>query len=180
MWVFGYGSLLWNPGFTPVTIIPARLEGWRRSFCMLSVHYRGTASAPGLVLALDAAQGGLCEGLALEVAPSEEEAVLAYLRARELISDAYLEERLPVTLADGRQVTALSYVINRANPQYCDLSLAAQAALIAKAAGEKGPNCDYLYNTAAHLRAMGVADPVMEALVTRVRHLRGEALPEAR
>lgn len=174
MWVFGYGSLLWNPGFTPAAVVPARLDGWQRSFCMLSIHYRGTAEEPGLVLALDRAAGATCDGLALQVAAGEEAQVLAYLRARELISDAYLEEHLPVTLADGAQVNAVTYVINRANAQYCHLSVDAQAEIIARAAGEKGPNCDYLYNTAAHLGSMGVADPVMEALVTRVRHLRAE------
>lgn len=180
MWVFGYGSLLWNPGFTPIAVVPARLEGWQRSFCMLSVHYRGTVDDPGLVLALDRAENAFCDGLALQVAPEEEGSVLSYLRARELISDAYLEERLPVTLHDGREVAAVTYVINRANPQYCQLGLDAQAAMIARAAGEKGPNCDYLYNTAAHLATMGVADPVMEELVTHVRHLRAEPVAVTR
>ena len=174
MWVFGYGSLLWNPGFTPVETVPARLTGWQRSFCMLSLHYRGTADDPGLVLALDRAPDAVCAGMAFRVAPADQAQVLADLRARELISDAYLECHLPVTLQDGQVVEALAYVINPDNAQYCRLDLPAQAAIIARAQGSRGPNYEYLYRTAAHLDAMGVPDAAMDELVTRVRHLRGE------
>ncbi|MGD9918136.1 MAG: gamma-glutamylcyclotransferase [Paenirhodobacter sp.] len=169
LWIFGYGSLIWDPGFAPVEAVPARLEGWHRSFCMRSIHYRGTAEAPGLVLALDAAEGAGCAGLALRPAPEEAAAVLADLRARELVSDAYLERELPVTLADGRRVTAVTYVIDRDGPQYCALSPAEQAQVIAQAVGARGPNRDYLFNTAAHLRKLGLADPDLEALAKQVR-----------
>lgn len=170
-WVFGYGSLIWDPGFQPAEAVPARLEGWARSFCMRSIHFRGTAEAPGLVLALDATPGASCAGLALRIAPPEVEEVLAALRARELISDAYLERLLPLRLQDGRQVQAIAYVIDREGPQYCRLGLAEQAAIIARAAGARGPNRDYLYNTVAHLAALGLHDTDLEALMSRVRAL---------
>lgn len=171
LWIFGYGSLIWDPGFTPAEAVPARLDGWHRSFCMYSIHFRGTPAAPGLVLALDAAAGAHCLGLALRVAAAEAEQVLAEIRARELISDAYLERALPVTLSDGRQVTAITYVIDRAGPQYCTLDPEAQAQTIARAHGARGPNREYLFNTAAHLASLGLADPDLEALAARVRVL---------
>ena len=100
MWVFGYGSLVWNPGFEPVEKVIATLPGYARSFCMRSIHHRGTEEAPGLVLALDAHEGAACTGVALRVAEDQEAAVLDYLRERELISSAYIEEVLPLELME--------------------------------------------------------------------------------
>lgn len=180
MWVFGYGSLLWNPGFAPVEQVPARLTGWQRSFCMLSIHHRGTETAPGLVLALDALDGAQCDGVAFRVAASEVAAVHAALRDRELISSAYVERMLPVTLADGRAVEALVYVIDPAHVQYCRHDLETQARMIARAVGGRGPNTEYLYNTAAHLTALGVADPDLDWLVSRVRAIAAKPQADAR
>jgi cation transport protein ChaC len=171
LWIFGYGSLLWDPGFSPAEAVPARLNGWHRSFCMRSIHFRGTEAAPGLVLALDAAPQAHCMGLAMRVAPDQAGPVLARTRARELISDAYLERLLPVVLADGRRVQAITYVIDRDGPQYCRIGPKEQAQIIAHAVGARGPNRDYLFNTAAHLAELGLADPELEALVAQVRVL---------
>ena len=91
MWVFGYGSLLWNPGFAYQHHKLVRLNGYRRSFSMSSIHHRGTKDAPGLVLALDKSQSSACYGLAFYVAQKDEHDTLAYLRERELISSAYME-----------------------------------------------------------------------------------------
>jgi glutathione-specific gamma-glutamylcyclotransferase len=171
-WVFGYGSLLWDPGFAWSSRHPARLEGFHRSFCMRSIHHRGTRARPGLVLALDAAEGAVCRGIAFEIAAEIAEETLEYLRARELISAAYLETVQNVTLDGGAQVEALVYVIDRAHWQYCgDLPLEEQAAIIARATGGRGANRDYLYRTAAHLAELGLADPDLEWLSTRVRRL---------
>ena len=172
MWVFGYGSLLWEPGFAFTETVRARLDGWHRSFCMRSIHHRGTEAAPGLVLALDAAPAASCTGLAFAVAPEHTDATLEALRARELISSAYLERQLPVALADGRIVEAVTYVIDRDHVQYCGgLALEEQAQIIARAQGGRGANRDYLWNTARHLHALGIADAELDWLADRVRQL---------
>jgi cation transport protein ChaC len=172
MWVFGYGSLLWNPGFAARRTVLARLPDYHRSFCMRSIHHRGTPEEPGLVLALDAAPGAVCHGLALAVAPDEADAVLAYLRERELISSAYVERVLEVELEDGTRVEAVTYVIDADHVQYCGgLPLEEQAQIIAQAVGGRGPNTEYLHNTAAHLATLGITDPDLDWLDARVRAL---------
>jgi cation transport protein ChaC len=172
LWVFGYGSLLWNPGFGVEAQAHATLPGYARSFCMRSIHHRGTEADPGLVLALDAKPGALCEGLALKARDDEAPAVLEYLRERELISSAYVEKVLPVHLADGRTLEAVTYVIDAEHVQYCSgLALEEQARIIARAVGGRGPNTEYLYNTAAHLDSLGIPDAELQWLVERVRSL---------
>ena len=171
LWVFAYGSLLWDAGFSPVETMTATLSGYARSFCMLSIHHRGTEAAPGLVLALDAQSGAVCTGVALRVADAEKAAVLAMLRDRELISSAYLECRVRVRLQDGQDVDALAYVIDPDHRQYCQLDLETQAQMIARAQGGRGPNRDYLFNTMAQLAQLGIADPELTALVARVRDI---------
>lgn len=170
MWVFGYGSLLWNPGFEPAEAVTATLSGYHRSFCMLSIHHRGSVQEPGLVLALDEADS-TCTGVAFRVAEPDENRVLAELRERELISSAYIEKHVPLALEDGRNVDALGYVINRDHEQYCQFDLETQAQMIARSVGGRGPNPEYLYNTADHLVQMGIDDPDMAWLVTRVRQI---------
>lgn len=167
-WLFAYGSLLWDPGFRPAEAVQASLSGWRRSFCMWSIHWRGTPEAPGLVLALESESGGSCEGVALRLPPKERDAILGAIRARELVSDAYEERQLPVLLADGREVEALAYVIRKGHPQHARLDAPAQARIIAEARGERGPNRDYLAQTAARLRELGIHDGEVEALLLRV------------
>lgn len=172
MWVFGYGSLLWNPGFAPAERVTATLDGYHRSFCMLSIHHRGTVEKPGLVLALDA-DDGQCTGVAFRVQPGQEADVLAYLRERELVSAAYVERHVPLALSDGRCVDALAYVIDQDHEQYCQFDLETQAQMIAGAVGGRGPNPEYLFNTASHLEKMGLHDPDMVWLTQRVRQLNG-------
>lgn len=173
LWVFGYGSLLWNPGFEVAERAVARLPGYARSFCMRSIHYRGTEEAPGLVLALCNAEA-ICEGMALRVPAGQEEATTAYLRERELISYAYTEARLPASLDDGREIEVLVYVMNEAHDQFAGkLPLEEQAQIIARARGTNGPNSEYLFNTAQQLSQMGLHDPEIEWLTQRVRSLTG-------
>lgn len=171
MWVFGYGSLLWNPGFEIAEQAVARLDGWHRSFCMRSIHHRGTEEKPGLVLALDAEEGAHCQGLALKVAEGQEAQTLEYLRERELISSAYLEKNLSLTLTDGRVVEAVTYVIDPEHVQYCHLPLTEQAEIIATAVGGRGPNTDYLHNTASHLFDLGIEDADLAWLSREVRRM---------
>ena len=172
MWVFGYGSLLWNPGFEVAEQQLATVDNYHRSFCMRSIHHRGTDADPGLVLALDAAHGANCQGLALRVADGQEDATLQYLHERELISSAYVELNLATTLHDGRDITAVTYVIEKDHVQYCGgLPLEEQAQIIARAAGGRGPNTEYLYNTTSHLHELGIADADLDWLTERVRQL---------
>lgn len=174
MWVFAYGSLVWNPGFEVRDRVIATLSGYHRNFCMRSIHHRGTVDRPGLVLALDEARGAQCTGLGLSVARGQEDSVLAYLRERELVSAAYLEKRLPITLTGGRRVEAVAYVIDPDHVQYCGgLGLEEQARMIARATGGRGPNTEYLFNTVAHLRELGVEDEELDWLVARVRQIVG-------
>ncbi|KQI69076.1 gamma-glutamyl cyclotransferase [Loktanella sp. 3ANDIMAR09] len=173
LWVFGYGSLLWKTGFTPVEQRRAVLRDYHRSFCMLSIHHRGTVAEPGLVLALDAVPGATCTGVAFRAADAEADAVLAMLRERELISSAYVEHALTLETAEG-PLQSLAYVIDPAHEQYVQLDLETQAQMIARAVGGMGPNPDYLFNTAALLDQMGIADPEMVWLSTRVRALIGQ------
>ena len=173
LWVFGYGSLMWQPDFPVAEARIARLAGWHRSFCMWSIHHRGTLEAPGLVLALDRAAGAFCDGLALRAEPGTEAATLAALRERELISSAYVETVQTVTLREtGTAVQALAYVIDPAHAQYTGpMGLPDQARIIAGATGGRGRNCDYLWSTVDHLAALGLDDPDLAWLAARVRDL---------
>ncbi|MBZ0128218.1 MAG: gamma-glutamylcyclotransferase [Rhodobacteraceae bacterium] len=173
-WVFGYGSLVWNPGFEHLERRIARLEGFHRSFCMRSIHHRGTVADPGLVLALDPVAGAFCDGVAFRVGADRADATLEYLRERELISSAYVEATPRIALKGGPEVTALAYVIDTAHVQYCGgLPVEEQARIIARAVGGRGPNAEYLYNTAAHLRELGIEDSDLNWLERRVRELAG-------
>lgn len=173
-WVFGYGSLMWDPGFHPVETVKARLSGYARSFCLRSTMYRGTEESPGLVLGLDETAGAECSGLAMRVADADHDEVMAYLRARELTTEAYREAILPLRLEDGRQVQALTYVMRHDHWHYAGgLCRAEQARIIARAHGGRGPNADYLFNTARHLAEIGLADPELDSLSEDVRKLMG-------
>lgn len=172
MWVFGYGSLMWNPGFPVAERVVATLGDHARTFCMRSIHHRGTEDDPGLVLALDPSPGTACVGLGFRVADGAEAGTLDDLRERELISSAYVERVLPLALSDGRAVRAVSYVVDTGHVQYCGgLALEEQARIIARAVGGRGPNTEYLFNTVAHLSDMGIPDPDLDWLDRRVREI---------
>ena len=172
LWVFGYASLMWHPGFPVAERAVASLADYSRSFCMRSIHHRGTTQAPGLVLALEPHAGVTCTGLALRVAPGHEATTLDYLRERELISAAYHETRLPVVLTGGRRVEAVTFVIDPDHMQYCGgLTPDEQAHIIATARGGRGPNTEYLWNTVRHLHELGIGDPELDWLARKVREL---------
>jgi len=173
-WVFGYGSLMWNPGFPYHERSVAELRDHRRSFCLASVRYRGTPEAPGLVLALEPHDGAICRGVAYLVGAEDAAETRAYLQDRELDRGSYFEAFQPLALADGRRVEGLCYVINPDNPDYLrDLSLDEKAEIIATAVGPNGPNSDYLFNTLNDLQEMLVEDSEVERLAERVTVLRG-------
>jgi cation transport protein ChaC len=160
-WVFGYGSLMWRPGFAHIETRRARLNGYRRALCVYSWVHRGTEQRPGLVLGLD--RGGSCVGLAYRVPGELSEEVVAYLRARELVTSVYLERTLPVRLAGGGVVEALCYTVDRTHRQYAgSLDPVAAAATVSGAAGVSGANEDYVASTIAHLEALGIRDHWLE------------------
>ena len=166
-WVFGYGSLMWRPGFAFEERQAATLHGRRRAFCIYSVHHRGTYQRPGLVLGL--APGGAVRGIAYRVAESDWAQVYDYLREREQPTETYVESKAFVRLADGRRVETLVFLSDIHHPQWAGaLSLERQAELIAGATGLSGRNVDYLRDLVEHLREMGVRDHAMERLLAMV------------
>ena len=162
LWVFGYASLMWRPGFAYEECRPARLYGWHRSLCVASVVYRGTAEAPGLVFGLRA--GGACRGRAFRVAGEAAEAVRTYLRERELIMPVYVERMLGVHLLDAsgasmRRVSALCFVADARHSHYRGgLGEAERREIVRRAAGVSGDNLSYVRNTMEQLRAMNALD----------------------
>ena len=169
LWVFGYGSLMWQPGFDFGEQAPAALIGAHRSLCIYSFHHRGTQKHPGLVLGLD--EGGACRGVAFRVAPDQRDVTIAYLRQREQVTDVYVEAVKPISLLDGsgRELEALCYVVDRGHPQYAGrLSTEAQAQLVRSAAGLSGTNIDYVLNTVRHLEQAGIHDAELMALAARL------------
>lgn len=155
-WVFGYGSLMWNPGFPHAEARPALLRGYHRRFCVWSHSYRGTPERPGLVLGLD--RGGSCHGMALKVGSEISEQVLDYLHEREMSTRVYHPRLVRLFTAQG-PVLGLAFVVDRHHVQYTGrLDLAATASLIAEAAGDRGPCAEYLCNTVQKLEALSI-DP---------------------
>ncbi len=166
-WVFAYGSLMWNPGFAASETQAARLHGWHRAFCIYSEHYRGTPRKPGLILGL--LPGGACRGLAHRLPRTGYDAVRRYLRTREIDNDGvYKEEVRTIQLRDGRAVPALVYLADRQHRQFAGKLPAARAlALVLGGRGATGSNVDYLRNTVAHLRDVGLRDRALEELARR-------------
>ncbi len=174
LYVFGYGSLIWRPGFPYEALHPALLRGFHRRFCLWSRQYRGTPEAPGLVLGLD--RGGACRGVAFRVAAARAAAVLDYLQDREMPNNetVYRRRMLSVRLLDvGRTVQAVAFVVNHAHASYCRPAEAVAAAAIARGIGRMGPNRDYLLNTVAHLRAMGVRDTALDRIAALLPAITG-------
>ncbi len=174
-WVFGYGSLMWRPGFAYVERAGATLHGRRRAFCIYSVHHRGTPAQPGLVLGL--APGGSTRGVAYRVGQADWAATYAYLLEREQPTETYVESWLHVRLIDGRRVKALAFLSDRTHPQWAGrLDPEAQARLIAHSSGLSGRNVDYLRDLIGHLREDGVRDGAMERLLASVETLERAAI----
>lgn len=166
-WVFGYGSLMWRPGFEFAERHAATLHGRRRAFCIYSVHHRGTYQRPGLVLGL--AAGGAVRGVAYRVAPKDWDEVYAYLREREQPTETYVEASADVRMSDGRRVSCLTFLSDTGHPQWAgNLSLERQAELIAGSTGLSGRNVDYLRDLVDHLRQEGITDRGMTRLLALV------------
>lgn len=167
-WVFGYGSLIWRPGFAHVETRRAHLHGFRRALCVYSWVHRGTEARPGLVLGLD--RGGSCVGLAFRVRAELRDEVVTYLRERELVTNVYLERMVAIRLEGGGTVEALGYVVDRSHRQYAGRLDVEHAARIVKgAAGVSGGNEDYVLNTVSHLEALGIRDRRLEGVARLIQ-----------
>ena len=167
LWVFGYGSLIWRPGFEFVERVPARLIGEHRALCVYSFVHRGTPEKPGLVLGLD--RGGACRGVAFRVAENDRAATIAYLRAREQVTSVYREVTRSVWLEnEARQrVSALVYVVDRGHVQYAGrLSMAEQLRHVLQGHGQSGGNRDYVLTTVKAIEAEGFRDEQLHHLAS--------------
>lgn len=170
LWVFGYGSLMWQPGFDFIEQVPARLIGEHRALCVYSFFHRGNPEKPGLVLALD--RGGACRGVAFRVAAERRAATVAYLRAREQVTSVYREVMRSVWLdnAARERVSALAYVVDRGHPQYAGrLSTAEQLRFVRQGHGQSGINRDYVLATVAAIEAQGCRDQPLHDLAAMLR-----------
>ena len=165
-WVFGYGSLMWQPHFDYLEVKPALLIGAHRALCVASVVHRGSPAHPGLVLGLDV--GGRCQGLAFRLAETEARHIRAELKKREQVTLVYREAMRHVRLTDGsdRSVRALCFLIDRSHPQYAGgVPLDRQAGIVRSASGRSGRNDDYVLSTLRHLEETGIEDPMLTRLV---------------
>jgi cation transport protein ChaC len=170
LWVFGYGSLLWRPGFAFLEKVPARVTGLHRSLCVYSFVHRGTPEKPGLVLGLD--RGGACRGIAFRVAAADRAATVQYLREREQATAVYLEVLRNVTLLGKpeRMVEALTYVVDRGHAQYAGkLTIEERLHLIRQGHGRSGANPEYVLATVAELERLGCRDPELHELAERLK-----------
>ena len=167
LWVFGYGSLMWRPGFEFIERLPARLIGEHRALCVYSFVHRGTPEKPGLVLGLD--RGGACRGIAFRVAEKRRADTVAYLREREQVTSVYREVMRSVWLEDDarQRVGALAYVVDRGHVQYAGrLSLAEQLRHVRQGHGQSGVNREYVLATVAAIEAEGFRDHPLHQLAT--------------
>lgn len=169
-WVFGYGSLMWRPGFDYLERRPAKLLGAHRALCVYSHVHRGTPGQPGLVLGLD--RGGACRGIAFRIAPSQREVVVDYLREREQVTSVYRETVRPVALGGGEEKRshALCYLVDRSHPQYAGkLSNERLLELVEAGRGQSGANPDYVLATVKELETLGIRDATLEWLAARLK-----------
>ena len=167
LWVFGYGSLMWNPGFRFAERHLATLRGYHRRFCIYSHRYRGTSARPGLVLGLD--RGGSCRGLVFRVPTEDVPETMAYLWDREMVTHVYRPKVFSLDTAAG-PIKAWAFVVDRKHRQYCGgLCHDEVANMIRHACGQRGPNCEYLENTVRHLEELGIRDRYLTSLLRQVR-----------
>lgn len=167
IWVFGYGSLIWNPCFHFVERRVVTVAGWHRRFCLWTSIGRGTPDRPGLMLGLE--PGGSCRGVAFRIAEAEVESELDIVWRREMVTAAYRPTWVTAR-SEGETLRAIAFTINRAHPRYAGRLPAARIVeALATARGPVGPCCEYLFNTVTHLEELGVPDRRLRALCRAVR-----------
>lgn len=169
LWVFGYGSLMWRPGFDYLERVPARLRGLHRALCVFSHVHRGTPERPGLVFGLD--HGGICRGIAYRIAGGARGKTIAYLRGREQVTSVYREAMRRIELEDGsrRQIEALCYLVDRGHVQYAGrLTLAERVHYVRQGHGQSGHNRDYVLDAVRALEALGYRETDLHLLAQRL------------
>lgn len=170
VWIFGYGSLMWNPIFEAEEVAAATLEGWHRAFCLRLIAGRGTSSHPGRMLALR--EGGNTSGLAFRLPEERLHEELELLWKREMVTGCYLPTWCELMLDDGRSVTALVFIMDPRHPLYeSDACAGTIAPLIARASGPLGTNAQYLFSLEQELEKRGMADENLTTLAHQVRQL---------
>ena len=175
LWVFGYGSLMWSPGFRYTEKSVGLLRGYHRALCILSTRYRGTARRPGLVMGL--CRGGSCWGIAFRIPAARVRGVLAALWRREMIRKVYEPRLVPVRIRRGFRVRALTFVAEREHPQFVrELDLHGRAQLVAQGVGQRGPCTEYIRRTLEHMYALGVTDPHLARVLETAEAIRTSAV----
>lgn len=174
LWIFGYGSLMWSPGFRCAEKSVAFLKGYHRALCILSTRYRGTQRRPGLVMGL--CRGGSCWGMAFRVPAARVRGVLAALWQREMQRKVYEARLVPVRVRRGARVRALTFVADVHHPQFArELDLHHRARLVAQGIGQRGRCTDYIRNTLEHMYGLGVTDPHLARVLETAEAMRSSA-----
>jgi glutathione-specific gamma-glutamylcyclotransferase len=174
LWVFGYGSLMWSPGFAYAQRSVGLLHGYHRALCILSTRHRGTRRRPGLVVGL--CRGGSCWGMAFRVPAAQVSAALARLWNREMPRRVYRARLVPVCIARGRRVRALAFIADPAHPQFVrELDLRSRAQLVAQGVGERGACTEYIRSTLRHMTQLGVSDPHLARVLETAEAMRARA-----
>lgn len=171
LWVFGYGSLMWEPGFAVHCKLPARLNGYHRSYNMYSTRNRGTPDVPGILLSL--APGSACTGMVMHVVPGREQEALDYLKEREGVGRAHRQVRMPVFVQDNgrsRIIHAHAFLPIHSYANYIHgIPTPRLAELIAQAEGSVGSSLEYLTRLMTVLEDLGVSEPALEKLLNEAR-----------
>jgi cation transport protein ChaC len=177
LWIFGYGSLMWSPGFRCSEKSAGKVHGYHRSLCVYSQRYRGTTKRPGLVMGL--CRGGSCWGMAFRIPAARANRVLANLWRREMRNQVYRPRFVRVQVRDGREIRALAFVADAGHRLFAgDLSIERTARLVAQGRGERGHNIDYLSFTLAHMHELGVRDPHLDRIMFAVLALQNRQNPK--
>ncbi len=167
VWLFGYGSLMWNPTIHYVERRAAKLYGYHRQFCLWTHMGRGTPEQPGLMLGLQS--GGSCNGIAYRVEADIADHELSVVWNREMVSGAYVPKIVQIR-TNGAPVNAIAFVINQNHDRYAGrLPDETIVDAIAKAEGPIGRCCNYLFNTVENLDELGIGDGPMHSLCRAVR-----------
>ena len=156
-WVFGYGSLIWDPGFEFLESYLGQVHGYHRTFCIRSTRYRGTPEQPGVVLGLD--RGGSCIGMVFRLSADSRRRAIDALYEREMTGGVYVARMLSAVLGDGRRVHALAFVANRASPSYERLNDDEIVDRLSSCCGQRGRNREYALRTWRSLADHGVHCP---------------------